>query len=242
MKLVELYISTKQAEFANHSFFPKLEARLEYPQVLSFAPELTFWVMAFQDILRLNAVFTRDAEIRQIVRHHRAEDAGHERWFLHDLATMNVTAPDVAGIFGRRHTPTRDAAYALVAEVFRTTDDRLRLVLIKTLESAGHIFFERVSRVVERLGRTSLLKYFSLNHLEVEKNHEVFEREMGEKISAIRLSPRVRAQAQDLVDRCYAAFRSMFDALVESDQQVANDLTLAVQPPTRRRVRAQGGT
>ena len=41
-------------------------------------------------------VCTRDREIRRIVRHHRAEDAGHDRWFLDDLASLKLSPPDVS--------------------------------------------------------------------------------------------------------------------------------------------------
>src|SRR6476646_11083095 len=122
MKLVEAHIAKKQAEFANHAFFSERRMGAGLWGALSFAPDLTFWVMAFQDILRLNASLTRDPQMRKIVRHHRAEDAGHERWFLDDLAAMQISAPDVRWLFGDRHSPTRDAAYALVSEVYRTTD------------------------------------------------------------------------------------------------------------------------
>ena len=85
-----------------------------------------------------------------------------------------------------RQMVVRRAAYAdegrrLRADVrgYRATDDRLRLVLVKTLESAGHVFFGRVAEVVERAGWSKLLKYFSFSHLEVEKNHQVFEDEIS---------------------------------------------------------------
>jgi hypothetical protein len=213
MKLVEAHISKRQAEFSKHAFFSEQRAGTGLWGLLSFAPDLTFWVMAFQDILRLNASLTRDPQMRKIVRHHRAEDAGHDRWFLDDLAAMQIPAPDVRWLFGERHSPTRDAAYALVSEVYRTTDDRLRLVLVKTLESAGHVFFGRVAAVVERAGLTKILKYFSFSHLEVEKNHQVFEDEISRIVSGIKLPAKVRTEAKQLVDRCYAAFGTMFDAL-----------------------------
>ncbi len=219
MKAVEAYVAKRQAEFCEHPFFSEDRLGSKLNGAISFAPDLTFWVMAFQDILRLNAKLTRDETIRRIVKHHRAEDAGHERWFLDDLASMQVPAPDVRWLFGQRHAPTRDAAYALMSEVYRTTDDRMRLVLVKTLESAGHVFFGRVAAAVERAGWTKALKYFSFSHLEIEKNHEVFENEIAKIVSGIRLEPKARAEAKQLVDRCYAAFVSMFDAICDTESR-----------------------
>jgi len=238
MKLVEAHIAKKQAEFSKHAFFAEKRAGKGLWGLLSFAPDLTFWVMAFQDILRLNAILTGDPQLRKIVRHHRAEDAGHDRWFLDDLATMQIPAPDVRWLFGERHSPTRDAAYALVSEVYRITDDRLRLVLVQTLESAGHVFFGRVAAIVERVGLSRMLKYFSFSHLEVEKNHQVFEEEITRIVSSIRLPPKVRTEAKALVDRCYVAFGTMFDAICEADVRQAPPTLPAVRPeaaPSRTR-------
>jgi hypothetical protein len=217
MKQVEQHVAKKQAEFRQHAFFVEDRLGTDIRRVLSFAPDLTFWVMAFQDVLRVNAVLTTDPEIRRIVRHHRAEDAGHEQWFLDDLAAMQVREPDLRGLFGKQHRPTRDAAYALMSEVYRAADDRLRLVLVKTLESAGHVFFGHVAAMVERAGWTKELRYFSFSHLEVEKSHEVFEEEISRTVSSMRLDAKMRAEAKRVVDRCYAAFNSMFDALCASD-------------------------
>jgi hypothetical protein len=106
-----------------------------------------------------------------------------------------------------------------MSEVYRATDDRLRLVLVNTLESAGHVFFGRVAAAVEKAGWTKALKYFSFSHLEVEKNHQVFEEQIQRTVSAIRLEPKVRTEAKQLVDRCYKAFGSMFDAICASESR-----------------------
>jgi hypothetical protein len=237
MKLVEAHITKKQSEFSKHAFFSEHRSRKGLWGLLSFAPDLTFWVMAFQDVLRLNASLTRDPQMRKIVRHHRAEDAGHDRWFLDDLAAMQIPAPDVRWLFGERHSPTRDAAYVLVSEVYRATDDRLRLVLVKTLESAGHVFFGRVAEIVERAGLSKMLRYFSFSHLEVEKNHQVFEEEIGRIVAGIKLSGKVRTDAKQLVDRCYLAFGTMFDALCETEarQQPAATADRPALPTARSR-------
>jgi len=231
MKSVEAHIAKKQAAFEKHEFFSDSRLGAGGGAGLWFAPELTFWVMAFQDVLRLNATLTKDPALRKIVRHHRAEDAGHDRWFLEDLAAMQIAAPDVRGLFGAQHTATRDSTYMLVSECYRTTDDRMRLVLVKTLESAGHIFFGKVAAAVEKAGWTKLLKYFSFSHLEVEKSHEVFEAEISKTVSAIRLEPKARAEAKALVDRCYLAFTTMFDALCATSDQKATGMSAGFIAP-----------
>jgi hypothetical protein len=241
MKLVEAHIAKRQAEFTKHEFFSENRLGSGSGSVISFAPDLTFWVMAFQDVLRLNAALTKDPKIRKIVRHHRAEDAGHDRWFLDDLSAMQIPAPDVRWLFGERHKATRDSTYMLVSECYRTTDDRMRLVLVQTLESAGHIFFGKVAEAVEKAGWTKLLKYFSFSHLEVEKSHEVFEAEIAKTISAIRFDAKARAEAKQLVDRCYTAFTTMFDALcAASDRQIVGMTAGFVAPaPAQAHVTAQ---
>ena len=227
MKTVELHIAERQKEFAQHPFFSLLDRNFGLNEMRAFVPDLAFWVMSFQDILRLNAYMTTDVELRKIVRHHWAEDAGHDRWFLDDLAALDISEPGIAGLFGKRNRANRDATYAVMSEVFRLQDDRLRVVLIKTLESAGHIFFERVAtNVGSHPSVSGALKYFSHSHLEVERNHEVFERAMAEKIASMKLSPPVRRQAIDLVDRCYVAFGRMFDALCPPDQRVGSQVPL----------------
>jgi hypothetical protein len=235
MKLLQLHIARKQAEFSRHEFFQQLESGLTFEAALAFAPDLTFWVMTFQDILRLNETFTRDPDLRRIARHHRTEDAGHERWFLDDLAHVGGGDRDIPWLFGKKNAATRDAAYALMAEVYRANDDRLRLGLLMTLESSGHVFFERTAKVVERAGKSAALRYFSFSHLEVEKNHEVFERAIAEKIDAIYLAPSLREQAEAMVDRCYDAFGAMFGALAAAHYADLPALAEAERLPRRPR-------
>ena len=132
--------------------------------------------------------------------------------------TLDRAPNGVEWLFGRHHACTRDAAYALVAEVFRVDDDRLRVPLLLTLEAAGHVFFGRVAQFVEHAGMGHALRYFSFSHLEVEHNHQVFDNELDRRIAAMELGPAVRASAIALVDRCYDAFNAMFDGLVLAQQ------------------------
>jgi hypothetical protein len=212
MKEVKRHLAERQRDFVSHPFFARLERNDRFESEMAFAPDLTFWVFAFQDILRLNETRVTDPALRKIARHHRAEDRGHEAWFLDDLAELDPVPRDIPWLFGRQHQHTRDAAYALVSEVFRTNDDRVRIALVLTLESAGHIFFERVAAYVERHGASDRLRYFSSTHLAVEKEHALFEAELMKALD-VDLPAAVQAESIAMIDRCYDAFHQLFSSL-----------------------------
>src|SRR5688572_9302981 len=102
------------------------------------------------------------------------------RWEKRTMKTIK----DAITARHKEHEATRDAAFAIMAEVFRATDDRVRVILLLTLESAGHVFFGRVTDFVERCGRGSAMRYFGPAHLEIERGHEVFERDMAAALDA----------------------------------------------------------
>jgi hypothetical protein len=212
MQSVRLHLEDKQAQLAAHPFFTRLEQGRGKHQELVFASGLTFWVFVFQDVLRLNESRVQDPALAKVARHHRAEDRGHERWFLQDVELLDPTPRDVPWLFGAKHAQTRDAAYALMSEVFRATDDRVRVALLLTLESAGHVFFERVAAYVHDGGMTDQLRYFSHHHLEVEKDHALFDEEMKATLE-IELPAGAQAEALAMVDRAYQAFTQLFDGL-----------------------------
>lgn len=212
MDQVKRYIAQKQAELVGHPFFTDLDQDKPFEKGMDFAPGLTFWVFAFQDILRLNEQRVVDPTLRPIARHHRAEDRGHDAWFLQDVAEIDPTPRDLSWLFGPHHMQTRDAAYSLVSEVFRTSNDHVRIALLLTLESAGHVFFERVAAYVGRKDASERLRYFSNKHLEVEKQHALFEADMMKTLD-IELSHAVRAEALAMIDRCYESFHQIFAGL-----------------------------
>ncbi|HVY44581.1 MAG TPA: hypothetical protein VHB21_01830 [Minicystis sp.] len=212
MKHVRRHIADKQGELLLHGFFTRLERNEAFEKAMEFAPGLTFWVFAFQDILRLNELRVQDPGLRRIARHHKAEDRGHDAWFLQDVAALDPTPRDFRWLFGPHHAQTRDAAYALVSEVFRTDNDYVRIALLLTLESAGHVFFERMAAYVERNNPDGALQYFSKKHLDVERDHQLFEAEMLKQIE-VELPTSVRNEAISMIDRCYEAFGLIFSGL-----------------------------
>lgn len=221
MKTIQTYIDSKQQEFMGHPFFEVLTQLNSLEEISYFVPELTFWAMTFQDILRLNEERVTDPYLKKVARHHRLEDSGHEKWFLHDKKYMgglcndkSCTKDDVAWLYSKESQLTRDAAYAIMSEIYKTDDEILNIALLLTLESSGHVFFEKVAKQVKKAGEDKNLKYFSSSHLEVELAHALFEEEMERKLFAIPVPVNVRREALKMVDRCYDAFNKMFDGLI----------------------------
>ncbi|MBD2250606.1 hypothetical protein [Nostoc parmelioides] len=214
MKAIQEYLEKKQKLLIKHSFFQQLilgESTLE--DFARMAPIIGFWVMSFQDLLRINLSLINDKHYYQFVRKHLMEDIGHEKWFLYDLKVLNTEQPNLQVLYSKPHTPVRDATFSLISEVFRANNDHERITLILTLESAGHVFFEYVADFIKKNNCDTSLKYFSSHHLGVEKEHEIFETGMQDLIVNIHLNHEQRIHHLKMIDRIYEAFDLMFDGL-----------------------------
>jgi len=200
-----------------HRFFHRLAGKEpDLRRAMSFAPAGTFWVMTFQDILRLNTELARDPAVAQILLQHRDEDSGHEQWFLEDLRTVfgdEITS--IRWLFSDENRKVRDMSFALTAEVFRIEDDRLRMVFVEVLESAAGIFFGHISRFLQRSGHASRLKYLAGVHLDAEAGHEMHGDEHRRQLEEMVLAPELRVEAARMIERMFASFLRLADALAE---------------------------
>jgi hypothetical protein len=219
MKTVNHHIEMRKKAFADHEFFTRLQRDEPLVRVLPFARELTFWVMGFQDALRINTALITDVALKRIARHHLSEDSGHDRWFLEDLLLIDGTVPDTDELFGRPHQTTREMTYSLLAESYRARVDIERIVLLMTYESSGQVFFPKIVEYFKRSGVESALKYFAQTHLDVEKNHEIVEQQMQDTLNAIELPELTRERCIRAVDRCYDAFSRLFDHLEKTIEE-----------------------
>lgn len=217
MQQIRQYIRERQARFAELDFFLQLEKNDSPNEALSFVRRLAFFVMVFQDILRLNESLVQSPELRRVARHHRAEDRGHDLWYLEDLMVLDGSIPDTRELFSGNGV-TRDTAYQLMSEVFGAKDDCARIALLYVLESTGHIFFTRVVTNAERVGVPQRLLYFARRHLDIELGHELFEEEMNATVERIELSPEQRQNIMALVDRSFDAMTSMLSALSKPEE------------------------
>lgn len=221
MKAIQSYLETKEEEFKNHPFFDILQQLNSIEEIGYFVPELTFWAMTFQDILRINEERVTDPYLKKVARHHRMEDAGHDRWFMHDKKYMGEVSndkscnnDDITWLYSKEMRLARDAAYAILAEVYKSDDENLNIILLLTLESSGHVFFDKVVNQVKKTGEDKNLKYFSSSHLEVELAHALYEDAMENTLYSKELSVELRREAIQLIDRCYTAFSKLFDGLI----------------------------
>ncbi|MDF2698237.1 MAG: hypothetical protein K0S65_6620 [Labilithrix sp.] len=210
MQVVKEQITAWQNVFAQHPFFARLEQQPTEGPAFVFAPALMFWIMGFQDVLRLNEDFTSDPLVKRFAAQHREEDSEHWSWFLDDLTTLGVTDRDVTFLFGAGHRATRDATYRILSEVYQIKDDRLRIPLILSLESTAHVFFTRVADYAQRLGLRDRLRFFGNQHLDAEESHEFYGDE-NQRVDDMPLPENLRVEASAMVERIHRAFLTMFD-------------------------------
>ena len=222
MKAIKQHIVQRQHEFARHAFFRWLENSCDRDEVACALSQLAFWVASFQDVLAINESRVVDARFREVARRHRAEDSGHDKWFFEDIHRLGMATLTAEELFTKPLAPIRRAAYSLMSEVFRANNDIARITLLLALESTGHIFFEATADWVERVAAHFKLKYFSHFHIEIERRHDLFERELEVFLDAIELGDAERAECMAVVDRSYDAFILIFDTLLASITQVAN--------------------
>lgn len=214
MQSIQDHVSKKQGALAGHPFLSSLRPDPALAKALWFAPLTAFWAMGFQDVIRMNAERVADSGLRKIIQQHRVEDAGHDQWYLQDLAAMGKRDVDLAWLYGEECRPIREATYAIASEVFRVADDVERVVLLLALEGAGHVLFGGVTKVLDEAGHSRRLRYFAHSHLEVEIGHDLFADEAKQFIKNITMSDERRAGAIALVDRVFAAFVLLADGLV----------------------------
>jgi hypothetical protein len=217
-----------------HRFFQSLQRQEpDLRRAVAFAPTGTFWVMTFQDILRLNVALARDATIRRTLAQHQVEDSGHQEWFLEDLRTAFGDEPTrIRWLFSDANRKVRDLSLELASEVFRIADDRLRLVMVEVLEAAAGTFFGNISRFLSRSGHASKLKYLAGVHIDAEEGHELHGDEQRADLEAMELPPELCAEAERMVARMFEAFFRLADAFSEQAEVYLAPLTAPMSDAT----------
>jgi hypothetical protein len=225
MRTFKKLIKLHQTELSNHALFELIESTQSTEPLARMARALSWWPMVFQDMLRINFERVAGSEYARAAKCHRDEDAGHEKWFLEDLRAFDVEAPGLEELFSPSFQPIRDACYALLTEVHVAPSATQRLALLLTLESTGHIFFEKIALATHRVCPELPLRYFAHFHLGVVKDHDLFAKANDEEIEQVDLSDVERARCNEMLTRVYQAFGGMFSYLEERARESTRNVS-----------------
>ncbi len=207
-------IGTQRKRLAQHDFLTRLRSpggTLDEVRLIS--GRVAFFVMCFQDLLRLVHSTTSDPFLKAVSKTHELEDAGHDDWYLQDLRQLGVGV-SMRELFSREARAVRDVVYTQISDVLRARTDCARVAVVFALEAAGAEFFESMIGFVEGQGSATGLSYFARRHQRVEQSHDVFEEHAQERLSALLLDPDSFQEVLDVVHRTFGTMRSLADHLL----------------------------
>jgi hypothetical protein len=200
---VQALIAAERALLSTIPFLRALEGPGTAEQIRRVVPRLAFFVLGFQDVLRLASEKTSDPALKPMSEEHRAEDLGHDLWYLHDLAKLEAER-DVRWLFSSEHQLARDVAYSQIADVLTATDDRTRVAVVLSLEAIGAEFFGRAIAFLDRTRGSHDLTYFARKHQQIESSHQVFEDDKQSALDAVTVSATAWAEARRAVENTFA--------------------------------------
>lgn len=141
------------------------------------------------------------------IRKRHADDSGHQRWYLDDLAALGLM-PSVAWLFGPEHATTRLHSHRLMAGVLAARHDTSRIALVLALEAAGDCIFKRMPRYVASAGVTGL-RYFSSHHFDVEQSHALHDDALTAWLRSAAVPGEAVADGRRVVDAIFDAIDAM---------------------------------
>jgi DMATS type aromatic prenyltransferase len=209
MKIVE----ARRASLAVHPLLTWLRSyEGSLTDVQRIAARVAFFVMSFQDVLRLVRVRTSDPFLSGLAADHEQEDLGHDRWYLQDLERLGVKVT-LRDLFSKEASAVRDIAYTQISDVLGSRSDCSRLGVVLALEAAGAEFFESMIRFVERQNRSNGLSYFARRHQRVEQSHEILADEAQQRLATMPVPVSEVSEVLAVVDRTFSTMVSLADHL-----------------------------
>ena len=210
MKIVE----ARRSSLAVHPLLTWLRSyEGSLADVQRIAARVAFFVMSFQDVLRLVRMTTTDPFLSGLAADHEQEDLGHDRWYLQDLERLGVKVT-LRELFSKEASAIRDIAYTQISDVLSSRSDCSRLGVVLALEAAGAEFFESMIRFVERQNRSNGLSYFARRHQRVEQSHELLADEAQARLAAMPVDVSEVPEVLAVVERTFATMVSLADHLL----------------------------
>jgi len=217
---VEAVIAEHTEALREHPFLKRLEGAGDIGQLKRCVSRLGFFILAFQDMLRVAAERCTDPEVLPIVRGLQRDDRGHDLWYLEDAARLDSPL-GVDSMFSPEAKCARDTSYAILAEIATAKDDRARLAILLSLEASAREFFERVPHFAARVGAPPL-KFFGQVHLDAEAAHEAFHGDEHERLARIPVEDAAIPLVLHAVESTFGAMARLADDL---DEAMANGAT-----------------
>jgi hypothetical protein len=221
MGQVQDLIHARGRVLSRHAFIQRLEGAASYSEFVSILPRLGFFVLAFQDMLRLSRAGCTDPELLVHVQGLERGDRGHDEWYLEDVGSLGINL-DARNLFSAEYQVTRETTYELMSMVLHAPDDYCRLTLLLSLEETAHEFFERVSKYAKRAGVTAALRFFGGEHLIAEESHEVFEEGAQKLLKEMVIPVAARGAVKGTVEHTFHAMTRLADDLAGAMMTVAS--------------------
>jgi hypothetical protein len=213
-KEIRATVAEYQRILSTHPFLTHLENEATYAEVLRIVPRVAFFVMCFQDVLRLVYEKTTAPEFKSIARTHELEDKGHDLWYLHDVEHLGLSC-NVQDLFSKETKAIRDIAYTQIADALNAADDRSRFGIVLALEACGTEFFGAMIMCLERLGSADGLLYFARRHQQVERSHEMFEASSQETLNQMLVPREAVPEVLAVIERTFGTMSALADDLHE---------------------------
>lgn len=235
MREVQRYLDSKSAHYGRLPLFNFLRDSTINPRDrLAFVPALAHFVMTFADIY---AVVLREEPPRdrfqELVNAHTYEDGGHWKWYLADLASLELDPVSrysdfLKAIWGESTAKTRLLSYR-ICRLGLGADSMSKLVLVQCIEAAGKVSLEAAAPVGQELGRHlgKNLVYFGPHHFDTESEHTLEDATVHKWLEDLELDSERRARMRWIIDEAFQAF-------TEFSKELMNFTT---QPPSSARNR-----
>ncbi len=222
MKEVLAILERRTAELEDHPLFAFLaDDAIDCRQRLAFAPNVAHFAMTFADLyaLVLKVEPAKD-QYQELVNAHAREDEEHWRWFVQDLAKLDLD-PEIRFsqalrfVWGDASVQTRLLSYQMCRLGFQA-DSLRKLVLVHCIESVGKVTVKHVARVgqqyVEKTNRK--LVYFGKYHHDSESDHTLEEGEVQDSVANIEITRAQFEEFSGLVNESFSYFRGFLDEML----------------------------
>ncbi|HYQ28328.1 MAG TPA: hypothetical protein VER04_13960 [Polyangiaceae bacterium] len=218
MKSIFERIAERQEQYAHRPIFLHMrDDRLPPRERLAFVPYLSYFVLTFADLYRfvLPEIPARD-RYQELVNIHLSEEDTHWKWFLTDLAQLELDAEvhftDVLRfIWSDATLQSRLLAYQMCRMGFGV-DSLQKLVLVQAIEATGRVALEAaVTAGAQIVNGQRKLIYFGKHHLDTETGHTLETDELRRQLEEVALAPAERARLLDVVDEVFTHFTTFAD-------------------------------